>query len=644
MTEGARAERRSKAADGLLEVALALPPFATFTYRDPRRGERASARGPGGGPPGRPARDRLRRGSPDRRPGGGAGIEAVLEDEPALDPEVLELCRWAAGYYLAPLGRGAAGGSAPGRAGRGPPPGPADRGRGGCSCAGTARARRASSAWAWTSSIGSCCAGWLAGQRAGPAGAGRHPGRAAAAPADRAGLTSRWATEIAGRSQGRVQLWAVARRGGRPPASGRGSRAGGRSTSGCSRPARGSPLASLDRPGAPGPARAERAGAGAAGGALRPAAAGAGQPRGESARAEPPPGRGAGGPLEAALAERGPVCQAFVLQGVTGSGKTEVYLRLIAEARAAGPGRAGAGAGDRAHPAAGRAFSRRASATTWRCCTAPCRPPSGAPPGGGCAPARWASPWARARRCSRPCATWAWWSSTRSTTPRSSRRKACATTGATWPWCARSGPARWRCWARPRPRWRAYRNVELGRFRRLLLPTRANPAAAARPAAAGGDRRSAPRAAHGRRPVLQAAAGGGPARPWRPGEQTILFLNRRGFSPLVLCRACGHVLRCSQCAVSMTFHRARDRAGLPLLRPDPGAAARTARPARAPSSSGWAPAPSGWRAWCASTFPTRGWPGWIATAPAAAAAPVLEQVLAQRASAGRSTSWWARRW
>jgi primosomal protein N' (replication factor Y) len=41
------------------------------------------------------------------------------------------------------------------------------------------------------------------------------------------------------------------------------------------------------------------------------------------------------------------------------------------------------------------------------------------------------------------------------------------------------------------------------------------------------------------------------------GEQAILFLNRRGFSPLVLCRACGHVLRCSQCAVSMTFHRAR---------------------------------------------------------------------------------------
>src|SRR6185369_3572493 len=42
-------------------------------------------------------------------------------------------------------------------------------------------------------------------------------------------------------------------------------------------------------------------------------------------------------------------------------------------------------------------------------------------------------------------------------------------------------------------------------------------------------------------------------------EQTILFLNRRGFSTAVLCRACGHVVRCPHCAVSMTYHRGRDR-------------------------------------------------------------------------------------
>jgi primosomal protein N' (replication factor Y) len=39
------------------------------------------------------------------------------------------------------------------------------------------------------------------------------------------------------------------------------------------------------------------------------------------------------------------------------------------------------------------------------------------------------------------------------------------------------------------------------------------------------------------------------------GEQVILFLNRRGFATVVLCRACGHVVRCPDCEVSMTFHR-----------------------------------------------------------------------------------------
>ncbi len=38
------------------------------------------------------------------------------------------------------------------------------------------------------------------------------------------------------------------------------------------------------------------------------------------------------------------------------------------------------------------------------------------------------------------------------------------------------------------------------------------------------------------------------------GEQVILFLNRRGFSTFVMCRECGHVLRCPDCAVSLTYH------------------------------------------------------------------------------------------
>jgi primosomal protein N' (replication factor Y) len=42
------------------------------------------------------------------------------------------------------------------------------------------------------------------------------------------------------------------------------------------------------------------------------------------------------------------------------------------------------------------------------------------------------------------------------------------------------------------------------------------------------------------------------------GEQVILFLNRRGFDTFVLCRACGQAFRCEQCSVSLTYHRARD--------------------------------------------------------------------------------------
>ncbi|HTL67969.1 MAG TPA: primosomal protein N' [Lacunisphaera sp.] len=39
-------------------------------------------------------------------------------------------------------------------------------------------------------------------------------------------------------------------------------------------------------------------------------------------------------------------------------------------------------------------------------------------------------------------------------------------------------------------------------------------------------------------------------------EQTILFLNRRGYSSAMQCRKCGHVEECPHCSVAMTYHRA----------------------------------------------------------------------------------------
>ena len=43
------------------------------------------------------------------------------------------------------------------------------------------------------------------------------------------------------------------------------------------------------------------------------------------------------------------------------------------------------------------------------------------------------------------------------------------------------------------------------------------------------------------------------------GEQAMLFLNRRGYAPLTLCRACGHMFDCPHCDARLVTHRLRGR-------------------------------------------------------------------------------------
>ncbi len=43
------------------------------------------------------------------------------------------------------------------------------------------------------------------------------------------------------------------------------------------------------------------------------------------------------------------------------------------------------------------------------------------------------------------------------------------------------------------------------------------------------------------------------------GEQTILFLNRRGYSTFVSCRMCGYVAKCPHCDISLTYHSSIDK-------------------------------------------------------------------------------------
>ncbi|MCY7855287.1 primosomal protein N' [Bacillus sonorensis] len=39
------------------------------------------------------------------------------------------------------------------------------------------------------------------------------------------------------------------------------------------------------------------------------------------------------------------------------------------------------------------------------------------------------------------------------------------------------------------------------------------------------------------------------------GEQAVLFLNKRGYSSFVMCRDCGYVIQCPHCEISLTYHR-----------------------------------------------------------------------------------------
>ncbi len=43
------------------------------------------------------------------------------------------------------------------------------------------------------------------------------------------------------------------------------------------------------------------------------------------------------------------------------------------------------------------------------------------------------------------------------------------------------------------------------------------------------------------------------------GTQTLLLLNRRGYSRFLLCRSCGAAVQCRNCSISLTYHKRRDR-------------------------------------------------------------------------------------
>ena len=92
--------------------------------------------------------------------------------------------------------------------------------------------------------------------------------------------------------------------------------------------------------------------------------------------------------------------------------------------------------------------------------------------------------------------------------------------------------------------------VEAGRYKEIRLPARYG--GAKLPAIAAIDMREEP-PERGRwlAPRLVAALDERLGR----GEQSLLFLNRRGYAPLTLCRTCGHRIECPNCTAWMVEHR-----------------------------------------------------------------------------------------
>ena len=104
------------------------------------------------------------------------------------------------------------------------------------------------------------------------------------------------------------------------------------------------------------------------------------------------------------------------------------------------------------------------------------------------------------------------------------------------------------------PSLESWANAEAGKYARLDLSTRFNAAAMPQMRAIDmrGEKLSADRWISD---TLAQAVTGVVAR----GEQAMLFLNRRGYAPVTLCRACGNQVGCDQCDARMVEHRFQKR-------------------------------------------------------------------------------------
>lgn len=99
------------------------------------------------------------------------------------------------------------------------------------------------------------------------------------------------------------------------------------------------------------------------------------------------------------------------------------------------------------------------------------------------------------------------------------------------------------------PALESYHNVKLGKYKEVSLPTRHGEAEM--PDVEMLDMKHSPceRGAFVSNPLRQALADAVAA-----GHQAMLFLNRRGYAPLMLCRTCGHRFQCPECSAWLVLH------------------------------------------------------------------------------------------
>jgi len=97
-------------------------------------------------------------------------------------------------------------------------------------------------------------------------------------------------------------------------------------------------------------------------------------------------------------------------------------------------------------------------------------------------------------------------------------------------------------------------NARTERYRHVVLPGRYS--GAELPQVTAIDlRKDPPEKGKWLSPILVEAI----ARTLAEDQQTLLFLNRRGYAPLTLCRTCGHRIECPQCTAWLVEHRFRGR-------------------------------------------------------------------------------------